>query len=128
MDMLKRAHSALKNPDVVDCLHPVALAKVAVLQEFYKSLRVAMLLMGAALFLAHRSPAYGDEQKIEILCSDGDSKLTEYVGSDQMLHALWGQKGPAGFFYCGYPEGYKMHLKDLSGYVGNSERDLQTQC
>ena len=126
MDMLKRAHFAPKKPGVVDCSHPAGLARVAVLQQFYKSLRGAMLLMGAALFLTYRSPAYGDEQKIEVFCSGGNDKLTEYLGSDQKLHALWGQKGPAGFFYCGYPEGYKLLLKDLSGYVGNLERDLQT--
>lgn len=71
-------------------------------------------------------PAFGDEQKREVLCSGGNSKLTEYIGDDQKLHALWGQKAPTGFFYCGFLEGVKMMLKDLSGYVGNSERDLQT--
>jgi hypothetical protein len=111
---LKRAHPALKNPDVVACSPPAALARVAVLQQFYKSLRAAMLLIGAALFLYHRSSAYGDERNMKILCADGNSKFTEYVGTDQKLHAIWGQEGPAGFFYCGYPKAYKMQLKDLS--------------
>ena len=112
--MLKSARTAPKNPGVADCLHPAALARVAVLQQFYKSLRATMLLIGAALFLYHQSSAYGDEQKMEILCADGNSKFTEYVGTDQKLHAIWGQEGPAGFFYCGYPKAYKMQLKDLS--------------
>ena len=52
-----------------------------------------ILLLGVALFLAHRSAACADERK-ELLCSNGDNQLTEYVGSDQKLHASWAQKGP----------------------------------
>jgi len=84
-----------------------------------------MLLLSAAVWFAQPYPANGVEQKREIQCSNGNDKLTEYVGSDQKLAAVWGQKGPSGYFYCGFHDGYKIRLKDLTGFVGNQERDLQ---
>jgi hypothetical protein len=54
MDMLRRAHFALKNPDAVDCSPPADLARVAVLHHFYEWLRVAMLLIGASAYSSPR--------------------------------------------------------------------------
>jgi hypothetical protein len=51
------------------------------LRQSFRSVKASILLLGAALFLAHRSPACADERK-ELLCSNGNNKLTEYVGSE----------------------------------------------
>jgi hypothetical protein len=85
-----------------------------------------MQVLCAASLLAYLYPAYADEQKRELRCADGDVKLTEYVDGEQ-LHALMEVKGPPGRsnIYCGYFQGQKQLLKDISGITGNSERDLQ---
>jgi hypothetical protein len=128
MDMWKRALLAPKNPDVVDCSRPAALARVAVSLQFYKAslIKFAVSLLCVASFLACQYPAYGDEQKRELRCADGEVKLTEYVDGEQKLRAHIEEKGPPGRnIYCGFYQGQKVLLKDISGFTGNPERDLQ---
>jgi hypothetical protein len=83
-------------------------------------------LLCAASFFVHQYPAYGDEQKRELRCEAGDIKLTEYIDGEK-LHALMEVKGPPGRsnIFCGYFQGQKQLLKDISGITGNSERDSQ---
>ena len=112
----------------MDCLLPAALARVAVSRQSYKGspIRFAVPLLCAASFLVHQCPAYGDEQKRELRCADGDVKLTEYVDGEHKLSAHLEEKGPPGrTIYCGFYQGQKVLLKDISGVNGNSERDLQ---
>jgi hypothetical protein len=118
---------AMANHGAVKRSRPVVCARAGVLRRFNSTLalRIAVSLSIAASLTQSWRPAFGVEHKREILCSEGNDKLTEYFDSDQKPHALWGQKGPSGFFYCGFPEGVKMRLKDLSGFVGNPESDSQ---
>jgi hypothetical protein len=128
MDMSKSANSAPNNPGVVDCSLPAVLARVAVSQQFYKAslIKFAVSLLCVASFLACQYPAYGDEHKRELRCADGDVKLTEYVDSERKLRAHIEEKGPPGRnIYCGFYQGQKVLLKDISGVTGNPERDLQ---
>jgi hypothetical protein len=128
MDMPKSVHFSTEKHDAADCSHPAVRGRAAVSRRFNRTLELGFVVsLSIAVFLAQSwRSAFGNEQKREILCSDANDKLTLYLDGNQKPHALWGQKSPNGFFYCGFAEGIKMNLKDLSGSVGNLERNSQT--
>jgi hypothetical protein len=125
--MPKSVRFMAKNCVAAACSRPSARAGAAVSRRFNRMLELGFVVsLSIALFVAQSWwPAFGTEQKKEILCSDGNDKLTLYLDGDQKPRALWGQKSPNGFFYCGFSEGAKINLRDLSGFVGNLERDSQ---
>jgi hypothetical protein len=69
--------------------------------------------------------ALGNDAKREFQCSEGNERLTLYIGDGQKQGASFGVKSEHGFVYAGFFDGIEVPLSRLVGLTGNSERDRE---